>query len=735
MKLLIEEYRYRAEQVRDVLHGIDALENVDGYVSVGYVGYFYNTDARVHDCVFILPKVLLESVGGVDLVFGKYRPEDIIDVNSERENPLTTEERKFIYEFAVWIYRTIVVYHNDKQSDTSIVYHKQIAEVGHGRKHLSTTYLDVLLSLVAFHRENRQFFFYVLRNLHSGLNKINWTRTIATTQPIIQQGTPVYLDPVNKRRQVNFDEELIIIFYSILDYISKEYGFPVEIDCHFELIRGARFRSYLQGLGLVRLRRIKYKYFSDKALELWGLCYAFFDAARQVPINSTRQEYLLVKNFNIVFEAIIDELVGDPRSQIPTDLMDQPDGKRVDHMYSYQGLTTHEEGKPVYYIGDSKYYKRGNEVGRESVYKQFTYARNVIQWNLDLFMSDRPKDRDLQRRTQRLRDDVTEGYNIVPNFFISARLNDRLSYEEMLEPTERDRDRFCNLHFKNRLFDRDTLLVCHYDVNFLYVVSLYARNNASQKAQWKSRVRSEFRRQIQKMLSEQYDFYAMEARPGVDAREYIQTHFQQTLGKIYKPFDNERYLSLALDRADGEENEALLRELKQWFLVEPCSIGSDPEPILRTAEQQVVGAPVVADDGVLLVMMEKMDEKLEALATAGGRLAVGVKYTEPGMNVLSHVARIGYVLFHVWRTEGQRLYRVTGLCRLVPQSMVPSDYYMTPKDPAPNGEIPTYLYVLLELDMSAQLPAAPLDCTRLSSTKKDRYDCRFATVAELAGVK
>ena len=43
--------------MKDVLKGIDALENVEGYVSVNYVGYFYNTDKDVRDCVFSLPKV------------------------------------------------------------------------------------------------------------------------------------------------------------------------------------------------------------------------------------------------------------------------------------------------------------------------------------------------------------------------------------------------------------------------------------------------------------------------------------------------------------------------------------------------------------------------------------------------------------------------------------------------------------------------------------------------------
>ena len=51
MRILIEEYQYNVTDVKDTLYGIDALENVEGKVSVHYVGYYYNTLQR--DCVFI----------------------------------------------------------------------------------------------------------------------------------------------------------------------------------------------------------------------------------------------------------------------------------------------------------------------------------------------------------------------------------------------------------------------------------------------------------------------------------------------------------------------------------------------------------------------------------------------------------------------------------------------------------------------------------------------------------
>lgn len=224
---------------------------------------------------------------------------------------------------------------------------------------------------------------------------------------------------MNKKRQINFDEELLVIFFSILNYIHEHYGFPVSINCNFELITGKQFKVYLNGMGKMRLKQIKYKYFSDKALQLWNLCYAFFEQSKQVYVSTDRREYLLVKNFYIVFEAIIDELVGD--NPLP-DGMDkrQDDGKIVDHLFTAASLAENEyqqsdvNARQTYYIGDSKYYKMGHELGRESVYKQYTYARNVIQWNLDIFngLNDTVKSSHV-----RIRDERTEGYEIIPNFF------------------------------------------------------------------------------------------------------------------------------------------------------------------------------------------------------------------------------------------------------------------------------------------------------------------------------
>lgn len=623
MRILIEEYQYAYEDVADVLKGLGVLQDVEGKVSLSYVGYFFNPDPDVNDCVFILPKVLLEGVFGHEKVFGHIEPKDLINADDCKD--LKTEEYTFIYNLSVWIYRAICVFKDHEfdrmdcpKNQSSIVLYRRAPMMGHMKKRRANTFLDVLLALQEWNRKNESFVMFVVKNMHSGVNKINWTRTISKSQAIIQDGTGgsrhqdvSYLNPVNKKRQINFDEELLVIYYSILQHMQDEYGFPVRINVNFPLIRGEKFKRYVRGFGKRRLKQIKYKYFSDKALELWELCYAFFDRPDSIMLNVDQREYLLVKSFHIVFEAIIDELIaGDQRKQLPKELKDQPDGKRVDHMYQYKELTNNDNDDNIYYIGDSKYYKRGNSLGKESVYKQFTYARNVIQWNIDLFNDGKAEDRSGHVK---LRDDVTEGYNIIPNFFISANQNvlqpedDIKLIDSDKEAGQRRQQYYLSRQFENRLFDRDTFLLAHYDVNFLFVIALYGRNHQSSKVAWRNKVRKMFRKEIQQMLKDNFEFYAMTAHADVNADTYIKENFQTLLGKVYHPFENregsdQQYFSLALRKPEKEsnpevsakisnENEAVMFALRQAFYIAKCPLGVDPKTLPEDVMPKVEARP------------------------------------------------------------------------------------------------------------------------------------------------
>jgi hypothetical protein len=205
-----------------------------------------------------------------------------------------------------------------------------------------------------------------VKNVHSGFNKINWTKTISKSQAIVTNGAPVYLDPVNKKKVVNFDEELLVIYFSILNYIREIHGFSFDININYNLISTKVLKSkYIdRKYGTRRLRQIKYKYFSDKALRIWDLCYAFFDREHKITMKVPEDDFLLAKDFQRIFELMIDKLVGGNEKEIlPRDLTNQKDGKLVDHMYIDKGLLINSEfaKELTYYIGDSKYYKRDEE--------------------------------------------------------------------------------------------------------------------------------------------------------------------------------------------------------------------------------------------------------------------------------------------------------------------------------------------------------------------------------------
>lgn len=712
MRILIEEHLYQAtEDILKVVSELGPTIGVGGKVSIGYVGYYYN--ANIQDCVFILPKVLLDEQG---LAFQKYNPEAIVHLE-DRNNPLNEEERHFVYELSVWIYRAISVF-KERNKDTQIVLHERVAQIGHGQHRMSNTFLDILLSLIQFYQDNQDFFFFTIKNLHSGHNKINWTKTIAHSQAYMQGNSPVYLNPTNKRRQVNFDEELMVIYFSILNYIHHEYGFPFETECHYDTISNQQFATYLKGMGKTRLQQIRYKYFSDKALELWNLCFAFFDEARQIVVNTKQREYLLVKNFEIVFEDIIDELIGSKNNELPTELKDQADGKQVDHIYRYKALTGASTDH-IYYIGDSKYYKRNTRIGKEALYKQFTYARNVVQWNLNLFLDDSRRleqKAELQAGTGMLRDETTEGYNIIPNFFISAQQRD-LEMHSDITWVDRENKDFTSRLFHNRLFDRDTLLVCHYDVNFLYVVALYGRKNEGMKAAWREKVRAQFRKEIQSMLDNHFQFHIMTPRKFVNGEEVLRQNFKQVLGKVFKPYPNapneQCFYSLALEKPETikdekqraatiEENQNIKQLLGEHFEILECKIGEDRRNELKmpTPEAQ---CGISNKDLVLLITKEGVhfDKNIQLLETTK-RIGIALKMDGAVLQLVEGFTKVSILIIHNKSDKHHAYHLAEKGPRLVPASGAP-EMVVTKQ-----GED---LYLVYDVDLTEGQP--PLDLGEL----------------------
>ena len=126
-----------------------------------------------------------------------------------------------------------------------------------------------------------------------------------------------------------------------------------------------------------------------------------------------------------------------------------------------------------------------------------------IQYNLNIFLKDEVG----VIPCLPYRDELTEGYNVTPNFFISAEIpNASRSYAtDNLKHRVGEDKRSRQIH--NRLFDRDTLWLSHYDLNFLFVLSVYASGSMYAKTAFKEKARKLFRENIIDVLVDNYDFY------------------------------------------------------------------------------------------------------------------------------------------------------------------------------------------------------------------------------------
>ena len=520
MKVLIEDYHYDPTDLPE-LKGIDPTELSGGQIKLPYVGYYH--DGGTDETIFILPKVFI--VGGK--VFGRYEPEHLLCMTEESEQ-LTETDHAFLFELSAWIYQAIALF-CERHPENEITSHRELAGVIGQRRDGETTLLDLILALIRFGKEHQSLFTYIAAIAHSGRHKIHWTKTMRTTSPVLQDGKPYYLKCKTKEKAINYDEELICLFYSTLDYLKQSYHFVAKRNLNYETERPHRIKNLIEsGKGTRRLRQIRGKYFTDELVQLWHLLYAFYERAEEAAQGKAHDERLLVRDFNIVFEDMIDSLIGE--KALPSGLKGQKDGKIIDHIYQDKSLIG--DGN-IYFIGDSKYYKEDSTIGQHSRYKQFTYAKNVIQYHIDLFHKN--------AQTLRYRDELTEGYNPTPNFFIRGTLRDDLSDKEIKLKPE-GKGRYESKHFEDRLFDRDTLLVLTYEINFLYVLSSYVQNRGYAPD---NTLRKLFREDVIKALEELYHFYELWPEASAEEKkDFVEQHFKQLLGKIYQKKDKTLILAL-----------------------------------------------------------------------------------------------------------------------------------------------------------------------------------------------
>ena len=579
MILLFEGGKYKKEYIKGILNDslykqVTHKQKDTETVSLDCVGYYYNT--TLDDVCFVLPKVFVTADKG----FETFPTNEMVVVNHESIAKIKEQKwaENVLYDLPLWIYQAINKYRKKYINETSIdIQEKMQSLVSTQNEKGSNSLLDSITALKLFYLANSNLYIQVYKQTHTGFNKVNWAKTIRKYNPFIINNNPIYPVVMNHKKAINYDEELLVIFFNTLRYINNVYHFPIKVDEPYNLVPDQEFkRQVARGMVLRRLKEIRNNYFSDVMQQLWALLHIFHAQLNNKKGKEKIDDYLLIKDFNIVFEDMVNELLSD--RDVPTKLIKQEDGKIVDHLFKYDSLIPIK--KDVYYIGDSKYYRDGAIPEGASRYKQYTYAINILQAHFNWYHKDKTTD------ISNYRDELTEGYNITPNFFISGDVYPSDKYTvSRIKPDEEanktlEKDRY--YHFENRLFDRNTLFLRQYDISFLFVLYAYTAYNKNRIDSFKDEAKQLFKDDFSKGLKGKYKFYVARTKKGVDLKHFIDNNFRLLIGKVFCPYKYEKYslvpqvMIVALE--DGAaENKSILKIISNDFLIYNYALGQDIE--------------------------------------------------------------------------------------------------------------------------------------------------------------
>lgn len=544
MKILIEGQGYPVKELQKIFNDCSFYTQRGDAAIISCVGYYYSLKKK--EVVYMLPKVFLspESLSQSEnnaeikcLWEEKYTAfkikgteqllsiKDLYNIESLDGSIKHNTEYEWIRYLAISFYNSLIEFKR-RNFKSAILNTGSVNELNTNLGDNEYSYLDLVLSFTNFFRKNNStILFKHIEHKANQAKKPKWEKTIRKSLPILDsKNAPVYNEVRNKKTRVNNEEELIIYFLSILNHLKEENNLNLTINSTYVLIRGENFKK-LQSNGLNLLRQIKYRYFSDILKQMYSLCELYFDSTDLGNIKRRKDEFISFKKYNIVFEDMVDKLLTDEDNMEIYDrktgnreitigkLKNNDDGKIIDHLFEYEGLIDIDKSN-IFYIGDSKYYKPGNLAGKLSVYKQFTYAKNIIQYNIDLsnekvFLSDKI----------RYRDELTESYNITPNFLLYGTIDSHADFlnhnlAPIIQPVSKSIKH--SFHWKTRLFDRDTLYICQYSINYLFILNSYTEISRAKLCEIKQELKDKFRTNFIEFLSNpdysNYTFQKLQTR-------------------------------------------------------------------------------------------------------------------------------------------------------------------------------------------------------------------------------
>lgn len=557
MNILIENESYPIESLQKVFDDPKFYKQNGSDGIITSVGYYHSFEKN--SLVFMLPKVFMAE--DKKTVFNCTK-EELIDL-IKQESVKHKTQYNWVRQLSVHFYNSLIEF-KKRYNNTSIIHESETFELNTNLGDKEYSFLDLLLSFVNFYKKNKQqILFKHIEFVSNQAKKPKWEKTIRKTLPIIaNKKIPIYTEITNKKKIINTEEELLTYFFSILNHLNTQHNLNLKIDKSFNIIKGKSFESLCVN-GSSKLRKIKHRYFSDVLKRMYVLCELYFSQFDKSSIKRKREDFLAISNYNLVFEDMVDKLFSDKLNQLEVDgitiekLKNNDDGKIIDHIYDYKSLI---DTSDIFYIGDSKYYKSDSTAGKVSKYKQFTYAKNVIQFNIDLLN----KNKQIPINNLRYRDILTEGYNISPNFFIYGYIDDISNYDTH-SITEKG-EPISSYHFIERLFDRDTLFVHQYKINFLFVLKAYTHYNQLEINSFRKEVKEKFRTNFIKFFNDNtkcgFEFYEAVFDPR-DYQIFVETHFKRLNGKCFCTIEGKLILAKHNDDSTIDDLLASFKKIEK----------------------------------------------------------------------------------------------------------------------------------------------------------------------------
>lgn len=604
MRILVEGSKYKLSYLKDELLLNGNFYELKGENSteakIISVGYHRNT---IGEIIYMLPKVF-RGTEGID---DKNKLESKI-----KHNDIEPWARKL----TVYFHRGLEIYNKKIDSDKKATDNSSKLNSKNGSKEY--TYWELVDSFYQFYIRNKNtILFRHIKHISNQAKKTNWQKTIRKSIPIIDNSKkPIYIELHNKKKIVDYEEELIIIFFSILNFFNDEHVLNIKIDKVYNIVKGSRFKSFKRN-GKAKLRKIKHRYYSDVMKQMFSLCEIYFKANDTSTLKKGKPDFMAVNKYNTVFEAMLEKLlVGDvnylEKNKAGFSLRQlkyNRDGKIIDHIYKDVSLINEENY--IYFIADAKYYSpeiindedeevtkdesdeekniresyaiNGVKDSSHSLYKQYTYAKNTIQFNVELFYHDDNENQSNVNKSkiklERIdyRDEITEGYNITPNYFIYGytdknalgKLNEPfINYNNLGDETKvKEKDIKIIKQWPFRLFDRDTLIATHFKMSFPYVLKSYVSKNSEYLNSQRNLIRKEFRNKFINSVQQyiHYNFYKIGFSKN-SLLEFINTNFKILNGKCFSINLSENKYTLIIAIHDLDINFKKFMEEKVYKL-------------------------------------------------------------------------------------------------------------------------------------------------------------------------